>query len=314
MTGWFSTTTVSRDRQYDRWRDAVRSTHEAWDMPRRAEGRFDGRVRSRTLGPASVIACSCDPCEGERGRVELARTERASVGVLLLLAGAERLTHPSGAIMLQAGQFALWDTTRPLSFDMPGRLRKITLMLPADALSPTLGTIRDWRRVFDARRGCGALLAAQLQAVAGLDQDLDGSSQQAVLRGLLELVRGAILEQSTSPRTASARLVRRARAYIEGQLDDPALNAERAALALHVSRRQLDRAFAETGSTITRFIWSQRLERCRRDLRLDLDATVSEIAFRWGFSDAAHFSRTFRTTFGVSPTAYRAACGGSGST
>jgi AraC-like DNA-binding protein len=33
--------------------------------------------------------------------------------------------------------------------------------------------------------------------------------------------------------------------------------------------------------------------------------SVSAVAARWGFLDAAHFSRTFRDAFGMSPTDWR---------
>jgi AraC-like DNA-binding protein len=34
--------------------------------------------------------------------------------------------------------------------------------------------------------------------------------------------------------------------------------------------------------------------------------TISEIAFRWGFSNSAHFSHSYRTRFGETPTQARA--------
>ncbi|MET8678043.1 helix-turn-helix transcriptional regulator [Streptomyces sp. NPDC004647] len=53
----------------------------------------------------------------------------------------------------------------------------------------------------------------------------------------------------------------------------------------------------------------RRLEQCRRDLHDPALCArpVSAIAVRWGFRDAAHFSRTFRATYGVPPGEYRAA-------
>jgi AraC-like DNA-binding protein len=36
--------------------------------------------------------------------------------------------------------------------------------------------------------------------------------------------------------------------------------------------------------------------------------TITEIAFGWGFSDAAHFSRIFRARFGCAPRELRAEC------
>jgi AraC-like DNA-binding protein len=53
----------------------------------------------------------------------------------------------------------------------------------------------------------------------------------------------------------------------------------------------------------------RRLDRCRRDL-LDpalRDRPVSAIAARWGFGDAAAFSRAFRTAYGLPPGEFRLA-------
>jgi AraC-like DNA-binding protein len=51
-----------------------------------------------------------------------------------------------------------------------------------------------------------------------------------------------------------------------------------------------------------------RLARCAADLRSAAsDGTgITDIAFRWGFNDSAHFSKAFRAEFGQSPRDYRA--------
>ena len=55
---------------------------------------------------------------------------------------------------------------------------------------------------------------------------------------------------------------------------------------------------------MSRWTRQQRLERCRRQLAGAMGSTtVTEVAFRWGFNDSAHFSRAFKQAFGVSPTA-----------
>lgn len=268
-------------------------------------GRFHGAVKHRPMGDASVIWAECDPCRGRRGASEIASTTQASIGVLFILDGREKLSHPNHDAFVEAGQFTLWDTTRPLRFAVPERLRKLTLMLPTKLIAPTLRTLPRWRRVFDARQGCGALLSAQLRTLAGMPEGLDATSQQVALRSTLELLMAAISVQSGVSSSPSARIVARARAHITRHLSEPDLNVESTARALGLSRRQLDRAFAEGGQSASRLIWSMRLERCRRDLLLEPRSTISEIAFRWGFSDAAHFSRAFRAAFAMSPSQYR---------
>lgn len=309
-----TTSGVAAHRQYDRWRAAVGSTHGAWDMRARREGAFRGEIHRRGLGQAQLIACASDPCAGRRGPAELgAASSQAGLGVLFILDGREKLSHARGDVFLHAGQFTVWDTTRPIAFEVPSPLRKLTLMLPAAALGPSLARAEDAvGRSFDARGGCGALLSAQLHALMTLPTELDPVSQQSVVRALAELFVAALGSSAGGLSPASARIIARAEAHIMAELHDPELTVEATARALGLSRRRLDRAFAEGGRQVGRFIWSERLSRCRRDLLLEPKASVSEIAFRWGFSSASHFSRAFRAAYGTSPSQQRSSLSGPG--
>jgi AraC-like DNA-binding protein len=64
----------------------------------------------------------------------------------------------------------------------------------------------------------------------------------------------------------------------------------------------LHRAWAGEACSIAEWIWAQRLDAPRRDLCDPKMAarSVSEIAFAWGFNDAAHSSRAFRARFACS--------------
>ena len=65
------------------------------------------------------------------------------------------------------------------------------------------------------------------------------------------------------------------------------------------------RAFHEhVGMTLGEFARMQRVQFARKLLETS-DARVSQIAARAGFFDQAHFSRSFRAIFGVSPSEYR---------
>ena len=68
------------------------------------------------------------------------------------------------------------------------------------------------------------------------------------------------------------------------------------------SRSALYRLFRESGG-IARYIREQRLRRCFGDLADGSGhAQVAQVAYRWGFTDAAHFSRLFRQRFGCTPS------------
>ncbi|HWJ69444.1 MAG TPA: helix-turn-helix domain-containing protein, partial [Sphingobium sp.] len=60
-------------------------------------------------------------------------------------------------------------------------------------------------------------------------------------------------------------------------------------------------------TTVGRLIWERRLERCRSDLSDPAcqHQSITAIAYRWGYSDSQHFSRSFKTRYNVSPRTYR---------
>jgi AraC-like DNA-binding protein len=101
------------------------------------------------------------------------------------------------------------------------------------------------------------------------------------------------------------------RRWIELHLDSPALNPETIARANHVSVRYLHQLFHDQGSTVSRWVKERRLERCLSDLGDPAlsHRGISAIAARWGFTDAAYFSRVFKEAYGQSPREYRSRAG-----
>lgn len=103
-------------------------------------------------------------------------------------------------------------------------------------------------------------------------------------------------------------LVVRVYRYILANLDGVDLSPRAIAAANGVSVRQLHRVFSATGATVSQSVRKLRLARCAAELRGEAGAAegITDIAFRWGFNDSAHFSKAFRAEFGQSPRAYRA--------
>jgi AraC-like DNA-binding protein len=99
----------------------------------------------------------------------------------------------------------------------------------------------------------------------------------------------------------------RVKDHILRHLADPGLAPPAIAAAHFVSVRYLHKLFQSQGVTVGEWIRTQRLERCRRDL-LRSPAPgdgVAAVARRWGFTSPSHFSRAFRTAYGMTPRAWR---------
>jgi NADP-dependent 3-hydroxy acid dehydrogenase YdfG len=97
--------------------------------------------------------------------------------------------------------------------------------------------------------------------------------------------------------------------WIGNHLDDPDLTLQRIAGRYGISVRQLHRLFEPTGETVSQWIERQRLERCYKELgeTRHADATITDLALRWGFADSSRFSRAFRRNYHISPREHRRA-------
>lgn len=99
----------------------------------------------------------------------------------------------------------------------------------------------------------------------------------------------------------------RVKSFVRNNLTNPSLSCKLVAEELKLSQRYIYDIFADEPMSLMRWVRLERLSRCQRELGTPALARkpVSEIAFSWGFSDLAHFSRSFSSTFGVSPRAFR---------
>jgi transcriptional regulator GlxA family with amidase domain len=58
-------------------------------------------------------------------------------------------------------------------------------------------------------------------------------------------------------------------------------------------------------------VWAERIEGACKEIEKSAlrRKAISQIAFSWGFSGPAHFSRSFRNRYGASPIEYRSRAG-----
>ena len=103
---------------------------------------------------------------------------------------------------------------------------------------------------------------------------------------------------------ATQLLVRKAMAYIHGQSSSP-LTREEIADHIGISADYLTDCFRqELGVTPSTYIRRYRIRQACELLR-NTDESITQVAMAVGFSDGAHFTRTFQREIGTTPRAYR---------
>lgn len=297
-------------RSFAAWHELVSESFVPLQVRSSDPANFHGRLRSRILDELSIIEVTASVHSVHRTPALIARSDRQYFKLNLQLAGTGILVQDNREAVLLPGDLAIYDTNRPYTLAFESDSRTLVLMFPHDALDlPTgsVGKLTATRMASDT--GLGKMISPFMTQLAENLEVLSGPSGHRLAHNAVDLLSTMFadkLDQDPIERPHE-ELLGRIRRFIEANLADPELSPATIAAAHFISTRHLHNVFQEAGTTVAHWIRTRRLENCRRELRDPLLAhrPVSSVAARWGFIDAAHFSRIFRAAFGEPPSAYR---------
>lgn len=165
-------------------------------------------------------------------------------------------------------------------------------------------TVED--RITGLRRGADAYLAkpfhkeelqVQLQNLIALRQQLQERYNR--LAQDLPLTNDPVLQQEDA-------FIKRVQNIIELHLSEDHFDVEQLSRLFHLHRSQFYRkVHALTGKDPSQLILETRIRKAKDLLLYHSEMNITEIALDLGFADSAHFSRTFKSVTGVSPSTYR---------
>ncbi|MGN7743743.1 GlxA family transcriptional regulator [Pseudomonas sp. 22526] len=136
----------------------------------------------------------------------------------------------------------------------------------------------------------GPALTQAVEEILGCDQSCEVSGISTVL----------VDSDPTLPQALKLALE-----LMQENIEEP-LSIDELAACAKISRRQLERRFCRfVGATPTRYYLELRLTRARQ-LILQSNRPITDIAIATGFCSFANFHRRFRDFFGVAPSRYRA--------
>lgn len=131
--------------------------------------------------------------------------------------------------------------------------------------------------------------------------------RQKLRERLLEKLRDnkLLLSEPEKVESIDDAFLRKFAEQIEVVYADPEYNVEKLSETLGLSRGHLHRKIKElTGTAPVEFLRTYRLNKATQLLRQNA-YTVSEVAYRTGFSSPAYFSKCFKAVYGVTPTEYQ---------
>ncbi|MET8957947.1 AraC family transcriptional regulator [Streptomyces sp. NPDC004096] len=247
----------------------------------------------------------CDSLTGISGKQD----EQDPIVVDFVSSGWLEFTGKKGTSRVEPGRLCIRDTSAPWEFSCGPEARLRVVTIPRKSLLAHLRSGRALNRPFVADVGTPEVqfLLNILEVIQQSGQDLDRST---TAQGMAADACAAILARMLSGRADdmaafSNVTVEAAKSFIEKNIIIADLSPSMIAQTLGVSLRTLHRSFAETDDSVMALVRRRRLQGAHDELlRTGSAISVSEIAARWHFSDASHFIRQFKSSYGASPAAY----------
>lgn len=158
--------------------------------------------------------------------------------------------------------------------------------------------------------GVNKVFAKMLTALSENIDDLETGMLRPIEIVLSEFLVSNLIHQSgvlDFGSTAKIQHFKRICQFIDSKLAEPQLSLNLVAEQNRVSHRYIQKLFESRGISFVNYVRMRRLDRCRYELGHPeyRHLSVSDICFRWGFNDAGHFSRVFRSEYEITPRDYR---------
>jgi AraC-like DNA-binding protein len=300
---------ASIENRLESWAEILAATHLAFDV--RATGRtpenFNAAVTRRTFGELKLVDCAASPFLGHRGAAVMGGESEDILGFQFVCKGVELVREGSRRATLTGGDVILWDGLQPTDVEIVEPFYKRTLLFPRQRVLAVCPRLADLSALPSLEgSGSARLLVRYMNALASELPALDPGADIAAANAALELLRAAVEPRVPTSRAATRAAARaEIRRYVRTHLPDPMLGPASIARAYSMSVRALHALFEDTDTSVAGLVRTERLARCMEDLQRPNGGSVTEIAFRWGFCDAAHFSRVFKRAFDATPSEIR---------
>ena len=294
------------------WQDIVCDTFVGLDCRSDMDNAFWGSVTQSMIGPVSCTRVDSCAQRVFRTPSRIARASEDFVLVALGNSGVNGVFQDGREAIVSAGQFVIYDTTRPYELRFDDGFSQTIFQMPRKLLQQRIGAFDALTATtFSADRPLERLAYEFLLGMSKALDRVDPATASRLMDQGLDLVAMAFAdrmhERSPDQSFHRSALLYRLKSYILTHLRDPELSMPRAAAAIGISPRYASDLMAAEQTSFRSYVQLQRLERCKRDLSDPAHAArhVSDIAFAWGFNDLAHFSRIFKQRFGASPRDWR---------
>lgn len=273
------------------------------------ERNFQARITAREFGALKIHNyLSTTPPDDlitvSRRQPDIRTDHRDHFQLWVMLDGRTSLAQQGRAVQIGAGDIMLQDQSLPFDLELGHLAHAHMVLIPRSLIASRLSTTNHLaaRKIVGSSK-IGILIGSLVRQLTALDEIKDDRVERRLAASLLDVIAAAIEADSDQENISSRResILKEAKQYIIDNLQNCDLNLETISNAQNIAPRTLNRLFAAEGTTPIRWLWQQRLAASYSALCEGRVATVTDAALDFGFKDVSHFSRTFKSFYGVTP-------------
>lgn len=311
MPQQISTESVAANERAAYWNYLVSSVLGRLDTIPQQRAPFDGTITYGHLAEIPVAEVASSQLRVLRSEHFIANPTENFYKINFHLEGRGLLRQQNRTAELAPGRWVIYDNTRPYELTFDSEYRQLLFLVPRDELLDRLPTIEQVLATsLSAQQGTGRVLFDFLQSsltqIDHIPEDVGAQYGKVLVDLLTAGFSDSAGIEPAEPFQDSTRLIQVKR-FIADHLHDPQLSVSMIGSSLHLSNRHLHTLFAQEESSLSRYIWQQRIERSAATL-LDprmAHLAIGEVATMWGFRSSAHFSRLFKAQRGLTPREFR---------
>jgi|GEM_PF-1881701 len=273
---------------------------------------FDASFHSTPVSDLHLCRIQASPHCAERSSTGISRSTNATLVFNFVLTGSLIAEQDGRVARLGVGDGTLCDADRPYRLHSNEAFGIACIRITRQALARRIGHLQRLSAYnFSERSELAPMVFAYLSRLVDRAPRLGESTSLKVSQNFTELLVALVAEFAESGQPSLTEYqglaLMRVKAIVEQSLGKPDATPASIAAELKLSQRYINQLLEDEGTSLSRYMWGRRLERCAEQLRNASlrGRTVSQIAMENGFNDLSHFSKAFRNRFGLSPRDYR---------
>ncbi|MDZ3992716.1 transcriptional regulator FeaR [Pseudomonas sp. Teo4] len=227
--------------------------------------------------------------------------------------GSASIAQAGVSVSLAPGELLLMDSVGRCEITPNGLIEHVSLALSREQVRKHVQGNGVMFGKISSTNACGRMLHVLMdQLCKENNSNADGAQGDALQSAFVALLEPGFERSGETPCNFGGLSGANLRGYVQQVIDEslsqPGLTPANLAGRLNISVRHLYRLFEEEGDSVCRYIQRARLKRSADDLANPFfkRESITSIAYKWGFTDSAHFSRSFKKQYEQSPKDFRA--------